>query len=264
MSFFVCLAVSVVALLPILSFAVQAFVVSYPRDMTFTLAQVKYTIEQRGLEYLFNSLLIAFATAVIGTALSYATAYLTARMRSISSRLIHLTVLTFMAIPGLVLGLSYAMTFKETVLYGTVFIIIMANVAHFMSSPYLMMYNSFGKMNENLEAVGQTLGVGRLHMIKDVFIPQNRLTIAEMFSYLFVNSMMTISAVSFIATTTTRPISLMISQFKDNVGGIELAAVVSISILMTNLAVKGIVGLINYIITNYNTKSRKVKRNDVI
>ncbi|MBQ3507264.1 MAG: ABC transporter permease subunit, partial [Clostridia bacterium] len=123
----VCLVVSCVAILPILSFAVQAFVVAYPRDMTPTLAQVKYMMRQRGLEYLANSLVIALATALLGTVLSYVTAYLTARMRSPLSRLIHLLALTFMAIPGLVLGLSYAMTFKETLIYGTVAIMIMAN-----------------------------------------------------------------------------------------------------------------------------------------
>lgn len=242
-SFLICLAVSCLAALPILSFAVQAFVVSYPRDMTFTLDQVRYMIEQRGPEYLVNSLVIALATALVGTILSYITAYLTARMRSSLSRLIHLLVLTFMAIPGLVLGLSYAMTFKETVIYGTIIIMIMVNIAHFMSSPYLMMYNSFGKMNENLEAVGQTLGVGRIRMLKDVLIPQSVSTITEMFSYLFVNCMMTISAVSFLATTKTRPISLMISQFKDNVGGMEMAAVISLMILMTNLLLKGFLSL---------------------
>ena len=249
LSFAFCATVSCLALLPILSFAVQAFVVSYPRDMTPTLAQVKYMIDQRGPEYLVNSLLIALVTALIGTALSYITAYLTSRMRSSLSRLIHLMVLTFMAVPGLVLGLSYAMTFKQTFIYGTVAILIMVNVAHFMSSPYLMMYNSFGKMNENLEAVGQTLGIGRVRMMRDVFIPQNISTIMEMFSYLFVNCMMTISAVSFLATTTTRPLSLMISQFKDSVGGMELAAVVSLVILVTNLLLKGLLGVIRLALT---------------
>ena len=243
-AFMLCLLISCVALLPILSFAVQAFVVSYPRDMTFTTDQIRHMVQQRGLEYLTNSLVIALSTALIGTALSYVTAYLTARMRSSLSRLIHLLALTFMAIPGLVLGLSYAMTFKETLIYGTVAIMIMANVAHFLSSPYLMMYNSFGKMNRNLEAVGETLGISRLRMIKDVFIPQNISTILEMFSYLFINAMMTISAGSFLATTTTRPVSLMISQFKDSVGGMELAAVVSLIILLTNLALKGLLGLV--------------------
>ena len=243
-SFAVCTLVSCLALLPILSFTVQAFVVSYPRDMTFTPDQVKYMIDQRGLEYLVNSVIIALATAVAGTFIAFITAYLTARMPSALSRAIHLMTLTFMAIPGLVLGLSYAMTFKQTFIYGTVFIMIMANVAHFMASPYLMIYNSFGKMNENLEAVGQTLGISRIRMLKDVFIPQSISTLTEMFAYLFVNSMMTISAVSFLATTTTRPLSLMISQFKDSVGGMELAAVVSLMILLINLLLKGLLTLI--------------------
>ena len=255
-AFIICVIVSFLATLPILSFAVQAFAVSYPRDLTFTFEQIRYTVEQRGLEYLLNSLVIALVTASVGTALSYVTAYLTARMPSPLSRLIHLLVLTFMAIPGLVLGLSYAMTFKEAFFYGTVVIMIMVNIAHFMASPYLMMYNSFGKINENLEAVGSTLGVGRLRMLKDVFIPQSTSTIAEMFSYLFVNCMMTISAVSFLATTTTRPISLMISQFKDSVGGMELAAVVSLMILVTNLLLKGFLCLIKLTVA-VNKRKRK-------
>ena len=260
-AFCVCAAVSLVAILPIASFAVQAFVVSYPRDMSFTTAQLDNFIRQRGFEYLTNSLLIAIATAALGTVLSYTVAYLTARMRSGLSRLIHLLALTFMAVPGLVLGLSYAMTFKETFIYGTVAIMIMANVAHFLSSPYLMMYNSFGKMNRDLEAVGSTLGVGRLHMIKDVFIPQSISTVLEMFSYLFVNAMMTISAVSFLATTTTRPVSLMISQFKDSVGGMELAAMVSLAILLSNITLKAILGIIRMII-RATKKSRKENYHD--
>lgn len=243
-AFVMCCLVSFMALLPILSFAVQAFVVSYPKDMTFTFSQVQHTIEKRGLEFLKNSLVIALITATLGTVLSYITAYLTARMRSPLSRLMHLLVLTFMAVPGLVLGLSYAMTFKGTLIYGTIVIMTMANTAHFMASPYLMMYNSFGKMNENLESVGQTLGLSRIRMLKDVFIPQNISTLAEMFSYLFVNSMMTISAVSFLFSSKTRPISLLISQFNSGVGGIELAAVVSLMILLVNLLMKGLIGLI--------------------
>lgn len=128
-----------------------------------------------------------------------------------------------------------------------------------------MMYNSFGKMNRNLEAVGETLGVGRLRMIRDVFIPQNISTILEMFSYLFVNAMMTISAVSFLATTTTRPISLMISQFKDSVGGMEMAAVVSLIILLTNLALKGLLGLVRLTVTaSKKHRHRKEHKHDTL
>ena len=136
----------------------------------------------------------------------------------------------------MVLGISYVMTFASTPLYGTLIILVMVNTAHFISSPYLMMYNSLGKMNQNLEAVGQTLGIGRVRMLLRVFLPQSVGTLAEMFSYLFVNSMMTISAVSFLANSTNKPISLMISQFNEHNN--EYVAVVSILILVVNILMK--------------------------
>jgi iron(III) transport system permease protein len=115
--------------------------------------------------------------------------------------------------------------------------LILVNTTHFMASPYIMAYNSLGKLNENLEDVGRTLGVGRFHIVKDVLIPQTRMTILEMVSYFFVNSMMTISAVSFLNTVRNKPISLMITQFEAQLF-LEAAAFVSILILGCNFFIK--------------------------
>jgi len=71
-------------------------------------------------------------------------------------------------------------------------------------------------------------------------IPQCKYTILEMFSYFFVNCMMTISAVSFLANTANKPVSLMINQFEAQMQ-LECAAVVSLMILLTNLVIKGVV-----------------------
>ena len=245
--------VSLLALLPIAAFVILAFAKSYPSDMTVTLKNFTDTMERGGLKYFTNSLVIALLTATAGTVLSYACAYLTSRMKSSVSRVIHMLVLAFMAIPGIVLGLSYVTTFSGSALYGTLFIIVMVNTAHFMSSPYLMMYNSFGKMNGNLEAVGATLGISRMRMIKDVFVPQSLSTIVEMFTYLFVNCMMTISAVSFLATVDTKPISLMINQFEAQ-RQYECAAVVSILILVANIIIKAVSGTAKTIIEGKKAK----------
>lgn len=245
--------VSLLALLPIVAFVILAFARSYPSDMALTLGNFTSTMERGGLKYFTNSLVIALLTATVGTVLSYACAYLTSRMRSALSRVIHMMVLAFMAIPGIVLGLSYVTAFSGTALYGTLIVIIMVNTAHFMSSPYLMMYNSFGKMNGNLEAVGATLGVSRLRMVKDVFVPQSFSTILEMFTYLFVNCMMTISAVSFLATVDTKPISLMINQFEAQ-RQYECAAVVSILILVANIVIKAVSGTVKTIIEGKKAK----------
>lgn len=257
-AYIVCVVVALLAILPILAFLVLAFASSYPRDMSFTLSNIIDTLNRNGATYLINSLIIALGTAILGTALAYIAAYLTSRMRSKMSRVLHLLLLTFMAIPGIVLGLSYVVSFSGSFIYGTLVIMIMVNLAHFISSPYILMYNSFGKMNEQLEAVGATLGVSRLRMIKDVFIPQNISSIAEMFSYLFVNCMMTISAVSFLANVNTKPLSLMINQFEAQMQ-YECAAVVSLMILAANIVVKIIVAVIKHFI-----ERRKREHNDVI
>ena len=83
-------------------------------------------------------------------------------------------------------------------------------------------------------------------MVFDVFIPQCKNTLLEMFAYFFVNCMMTISAVSFLANTSNKPIALMINQFEAQMQ-LELAAVVSLAILGVNLVAKGSVyGLKKY------------------
>ena len=62
-----------------------------------------------------------------------------------------------------------------------------------------------------------------------------------MFSYFFVNSMMTISAVSFLANMDNKPLSLLINQFEDY-GMMECAAVVAIMIFIVNFSLKIIIG----------------------
>ncbi len=242
-SYIYCGIVALLTMLPIVSFVVLAFAKNYPNDLSFTFANIIKTFNLKADTYLLNSVIIAILSAAIGVCIAFTSAYLSARMKSPASRFLHLSSMTSAAIPGVVLGLSYVLTFNKTPIYGTVIILILVNMIHFISSPYLMMYNSLSKINENLEGTAQTLGISRLHLIKDVLIPQCKGTIVEMFSYFFVNCMMTISAVSFLASTANKPISLMINQFEAQ-AQIEYAAVVSILILVVNLIIKAVVYLL--------------------
>ncbi|MCL2067856.1 MAG: ABC transporter permease subunit [Treponema sp.] len=240
--------------LPIAVFAVLTFINSYPVDMSLSLRNITRTLNMGAGRYLVNSLIIAAWVAVLGTVLSWVIAYFTARTPGKSSRMLHLVSITSLAIPGIVLGLSYVLFFKGTFIYGSLAMLVLVNTVHFMASPYLMAYNTLGKLNINLEDVGLTLGVGRLRIIRDVLIPQTRLTILEMFSYFFVNSMMTISAVSFLSTVRNRPVSLMITQFEAQLF-LEGAAFISVIILGSNLIVKFSV----YIITKISRRKGEMQ-----
>lgn len=239
-AYVVCVITSVMIALPITAFIILAFVKKYPYDLTFTLQNILKTLDLRADQYLFNSIIIAFAVSVIGVVISFMTAYMSSRMKSKASRFLHLSAITSAAIPGIVLGLSYVLTFKQSPFYGTIAILIMVNMVHFIASPYLMAYNSLSKINGNMEAVGHTLGISRKYMIKDIFVPICKSTLLEMFSYFFVNCMMTISAVSFLSTTANKPVALMINQFEAQMQ-LECAAVVSLAILAMNIFIKMIV-----------------------
>ena len=74
-------------------------------------------------------------------------------------------------------------------------------------------------------------------MIVDVLLPQTRETIVEMAGYYFVNCMVTISAVAFLANVSHMPLALLISDF-DTQMLVECAALVSIVIFVTNVLAK--------------------------
>ena len=236
--------VCIIIAMPVAVFAILTFIKSYPVDMSLTLDNITRTLNMGAGRYLANSLIIAVFVSIMGTAVSWITAYFTARTPGKSSRILHLISIMSLAIPGIVLGLSYVLFFKGSFIYGSLAMLVLVNTIHFMASPYLMAYNSLGKLNINLEDVGRTLGAGRFRIIRDVLIPQTRLTIFEMISYFFVNSMMTISAVSFLSTVRNQPVSLMINQFEAQLF-LEGAAFISIMILGCNLLVKFLV----YILT---------------
>ena len=157
----------------------------------------------------------------------------------------------------MVLGLSYVITFKTSFIYGTLIILILANTVHFFASPYLMTYNALSKVNENLENIGQVLNIPRYKIIFDVIIPQCKYTLLETFSYFFVNSMMTISAVSFLATRSNKPLSLLINQF-EAFNMMESAAVVALLILFVNITMKTIIYLIKKIGEKQNVNKKSI------
>jgi iron(III) transport system permease protein len=235
-----CLLVCVIIALPIVVFGILTFVDKYPMAISFSLINITKTMNMDAGRYLINSLIIAAGVSVLGTLLSYITAYFTARTPGKSSKALHLISITSLAIPGLVLGLSYVLFFKGSFIYGSLAMLILVNTIHFLASPYLMAYNSLGKLNVNLEDVGLTLGISRFHIILDVLVPQTKETIMEMASYFFVNSMMTISAVSFLNTVRNKPVSLMITQFEAQLF-LEGAAFISLLILGCNLIIKCLV-----------------------
>ena len=226
------------------SFIYYAFIDNIVIDKSFSLKHIEYVLNNNIIRYAVNSLVIAVLTSIIGTFITYLTAYATARIKDKLSKIIHILTISSLAIPGIVLGLSYTIGFKETFIYNTYIILILVNIIHFMASPYLMAYNALQKINPNYEVVAKSCNISLFRIIRDVIIPCSKVTIREMIAYFFINAMITISAVTFLFNTDTMPMSLLINTYEGNMMLGE-AAIVSLVILFFNFVVKASIYVIN-------------------
>lgn len=226
------------------SFVYYAFIDNIVLNKTLSFIHFEYVFKDGIFNYIFNSVLISLFASIIGTIIAYMAAYITARKKGKFSKLVHIFTILSLAIPGIVLGLSYTIAFKDNFIYNTFIILILVNIIHFIASPYLMAYNALQKVNPNYEAVAKTCNIPIFKLIKDVIIPCTKKTIREMLAYFFVNSMVTISAIAFLFNVDTMPLSLLINNYEGSMMLGE-AAIVSLIILMFNIIIKGIFYLIN-------------------
>ena len=93
-------------------------------------------------------------------------------------------------------------------------------------------------------------------MLFSVYIPCTKATIAEMYSYFFVNAMITISAVSFLMNFRTMPLALMIPQLEAQ-SFIEGTALVSLMILAINLVEKAVVFFVKRAVAKREQREEK-------
>lgn len=236
---FMILSYSIVLLMCVIlgSFVYMSFMKKFPSDMSFSFDHFLYLLKNEIFKYLGNTLIIAFFTAVLGTSIAYLAAFISSRSENRFTKVINILATLSMSVPGIVLGLSYVLTFRKTPIYNTFAIIILCNIVHFSSSPYMMAHNALNKVNKTYEDMGITYSITPIGILFKVLIPVTINTILEMFSYMFVNSMMTISAVAFLYTSSTMPIQLLINRYENSLM-LEETAIISLIILVINLLIK--------------------------
>lgn len=221
---------------------VTPFIEEWPYRMSFTMEHVQAVFEDRQLYGVYiNSVMVAVITALAGTLISYGGALVTARS-TVSAKLkkvLDSIALVTNTIPGMVIGLAYLFVFTGTPLQNTFPIIIICNIVHYFSTPYLMMKNSLSKMNASWETTAMLMGDNWLKTIVRVVTPNALSTLLEVFSYYFVNAMVTVSAVIFIAGARTMVITTKIQELQ-YFNEFNEIFVLSLLILFTNLIARAV------------------------
>lgn len=222
------------------------FVNRWPYDTSFTLNNISNILSSPTLKGIYmNSLLVGILTAIFGTFIAYCSALVTCRSgidNKFKSIIKSISLITN-TIPGMVLGIAFLLTFSGTSIQNTFLIIIVCNIVHFFSTPYLMMENSLSKMNNSFETTAKLLGDSYLKTIVRIITPNVKSTLLEVFSYYFTNSMVTISAVIFLTSAKTMVITTKIKELQHYAKFDEIF-VLSILILVTNLVAKLIFNLL--------------------
>lgn len=222
------------------------FVKQWPYRITFTLENVtKMFAENSLIDVYWNSIFVAFFTAVIGTVIAYSTALVSARRgehRNLGKIPDCVSLITN-TIPGMVLGVAYLLAFKGTIVHNTFIVLILCNVVHYFSSPYLMMKSGLEKLNASWEITAKLMGDSWIKTVLRIITPNAFSTILEVFEYFFVNAMVTVSAVIFLASTRTMIITAKIKELQHFANFNEIF-VLSVLILVTNLVVKTIVRMV--------------------
>ncbi len=236
---------AVLSLLIIAMFAV-IFVVPlverWPYKTAFTLEHFQAVFADHELTTVYlHSVEMAALTALIGTLIAYGAALITARstLPKFCKSSIESIALVTNTIPGMVMGLALMFSFSGTSWQNTFRLMILCNIVHYFSTPYLMMKNSLSKMNAGWETTGMLMGDTWLKTILRVVTPNAASSLIEVFSYYFINSMVTISALVFITGAKTMVLTTKIKQLQ-YVNKYNEVFVLSLLILATNLLAKAI------------------------
>ena len=216
------------------------FIRQWPYQISFSMEHI-YAVfkDPQLLHVLKNTLLMAFGSAVLGTLFTYAAALISERSHIGKYKCKSLDALSLITntIPGMVIGIAYLFIFSGTPLQNTMPLLIVCNVIHFFSTPYLMLKESLGKMNASFETTAKLMGDSCLQTIVRIITPNARYSLIEVFSYYFINSAVSVSAIIFIAGAHTMVITTKIKELQ-YLAKFNEVFVLSFMLFAVNLTVK--------------------------
>ena len=191
--------------------------------------------------------------------MTYLAALATARnkLSKYCNQIVNIGAMIANTVPGMVLGIGYLFVFSGTPLQNTIVLIVICNIIHFFSTPYIMFQNSIQKINPSLEYASELMGDSWIQTVIRVITPNIKATFLEVFSYYFINGMVTVSAIIFITGAKTMVITTKIKELQHFAKFNEIF-ILSIFLFLCNLLVKGIT-LYGVNKTNKNKEKKEAK-----
>lgn len=221
----------------------------WPWNLSLTLDNYEFArFDAAGWGGFWTSVQMGFWAATIGTVLIFVTAWLQERAprANRADRALRMAVglcaTAPLAIPGLVLGVAYILFFNHPanplgVLYGTLAILVLNCLVHFYTVGHLTAVTAVRQLDPEFEAVGASLKVPVWVTFGRVTLPICMPALLEIWVYLFVSAMTTVSAVIFLYGPDTKPASVAVVHM-DEAGQASAAAAMACVLLAATTVVK--------------------------
>ncbi|NHQ84254.1 putative 2-aminoethylphosphonate ABC transporter permease subunit [Chromobacterium vaccinii] len=236
------LAIMAMPLLALMGVGVAASFIKYwPYDLSLTLAHYRFDqVDGGGWDAYFNSLEMAAATAAIGAALAFLSAYCCEKLPAapLARGMLRFFAMLPMAVPGLVLGLGYVFFFNHpdnplNGLYGGLALMTACTVAHFYTTAHLTIATALKQMDGEFEAVAAALKVPFWITLRRVTLPVCLPALLDVSRFLFVSAMTTLSALVFIAGP-ERSLAAVAIVTMDDAGDTAAAAAMATLIVLSS------------------------------
>jgi iron(III) transport system permease protein len=240
-----CLVIAAI-LVVVLGTAVWAsFITYWPYNLTPTLKNYDFgNFDPGGWDPYFNSVIMAAAAAIVGTAVVFTGAYLVEKTKAFPGgrMLAHLLAMLPMAVPGLVLGLGYVFFVNAKwnplgFLYGTLAVLVINSIAHFYTVAHITALTALKQIDPEFESVSASLKVPVWRTFGRVTVPICMPAIIDIAVYMFVNALTTVSAVIFLYGPSSKLAAIAIVHM-DEMGASAAAAGMATMIVFTALAAK--------------------------
>jgi len=181
-----------------------SFVKLWPYNMSLTLSNFNVNISS-GYKPIWTTLYVSIVAAVVGSVLLFCLAFGTKHISGAPAKAIYLLAVLPVGVPGLVMGLSYIFAFNDPstplyLFYGTAILIALCNFYHYHTQGFLTMMTGMRAVPQALEEVISCLGGGTRRVLTDAVLPFIAPTVLAVFFFLFMRSMVTLSAVIFLVT----------------------------------------------------------------
>ncbi|MGA2566908.1 MAG: iron ABC transporter permease, partial [Pseudolabrys sp.] len=178
-----------------------------------------------------NTFILGIMAATCGTILALVISYVTTRKAVSGYRALGFLATAPAAIPGIVLGVGLFFTYTRPpfVLYGTLWILLIAFVTLAMPAAYQQMQSAFRSVHPELEDASRILGATRLRALWQITAPLLRTSVIATWCFIFVGVIRELSAAIMLFTSETKVLSVLIYDLNESG---DLAAISVLGLLM--------------------------------